>query len=76
MSPNAYVAVALQEATSDSPADEPLYREDFVLVYAESEEAARRCDASWARRTVRLNEPGRVFTLRCKRVVNAARALR
>ncbi|QYN16601.1 DUF4288 domain-containing protein [Amycolatopsis sp. DSM 110486] len=77
MSANAYVAVVLYEATSDSPAYEPLYREDFVLVYAESEEAAREAVTRRVEGETgsHRNEQGELITLRCKRVVDVARAL-
>ena len=72
-----YIAVVLYEATSDSPAHEPLYREDVVLIRATDEDAARE---AVRRRTENetggyRNEDGELITWTCKRVVDVARAL-
>ena len=72
-----YIAVVLYEATSDSPAHEPLYREDVVLVHAADEDAAReavRRRAEGETGSYR-NERGELITWTCKRVVDVARAL-
>ncbi|MFI5609402.1 DUF4288 domain-containing protein [Amycolatopsis sp. NPDC051903] len=77
MSEKPYVAVVLYEATSDSPAYEPLHREDFVLVHAASEDEARdtvRRRAEAASGSHR-NERGELITWRCKHVVDVAQAL-
>ncbi|QRP44487.1 DUF4288 domain-containing protein [Amycolatopsis sp. FDAARGOS 1241] len=77
MSEKPYVAVILYEATSDSPAYDPLYREDFVLVHAASEgearEAVRR--RAEAESGSHRNECGELITWRCKHVVDVAQAL-
>ncbi|WP_033295264.1 DUF4288 domain-containing protein [Amycolatopsis jejuensis] len=72
-----YVAVVLYEATSASPTYEALYREDFVLVYADSEDEAREAVRRRAERETGSyrNEEGEVITWTCKRIVDVARAL-
>ncbi|WP_218023487.1 DUF4288 domain-containing protein [Nocardia altamirensis] len=77
MSRTPYIAVILFESTSDAPDYVPMYQEDFVLLYAESEDAARKLAVAAAKEqecTYR-NEQGENITLALKGIVDVNRSL-
>ena len=69
-----YIAVLLYEALSESADLQPLYREDFVLIMATSEEEAGSRAASHGRgqETSYKNELGEVIRWSLKAVVDVA----
>lgn len=72
-----YIAILLYETSSDAADYEPLYREDVVVVYAESLDAARGRVMARARAEEGSyeNEAGEVITWRLKHLVDFNRAL-
>ncbi|NNH72901.1 DUF4288 domain-containing protein [Nocardia uniformis] len=72
-----YVAIVLYETSSDAADYEPLYREDIVVVYAESAAAARERAMARARAEEGgyANAAGEVITWRLKHLVDVTRAL-
>jgi hypothetical protein len=69
-----YVAVLLSESSSDAPGYEPLYDESFVLIHADSVEAAteRAHGLGQAEQTSFRNQFGETITWRLKHVVDVA----
>ncbi|QIS09042.1 MULTISPECIES: DUF4288 domain-containing protein [Nocardia] len=72
-----YIAVVVYESTSDSPGYEPMYQEDFVLLYAGSEDEARKLahEAAVAQETTYENERGELIKVSLKHVVDVNQSL-
>ncbi|MEV0711601.1 DUF4288 domain-containing protein [Nocardia aurea] len=72
-----FVAVLLYESTSDAADYEVMYQEDFVLLYAESEEAARKLalDKAKEQECTYQNGQGETITLSLKHVIDVASAV-
>ncbi|MFI6867059.1 DUF4288 domain-containing protein [Nocardia sp. NPDC050406] len=72
-----YIAIVLYETSSDAADYEPLYREDVVVVYAESPERARERVLARARAEEGsyANEAGDTITWSFKQLVDCNRAL-
>ncbi|MGW4846388.1 DUF4288 domain-containing protein [Nocardia brasiliensis] len=73
----AYIAVVVFESTSDSPDYTTLYQEDFVLLYADSADAARELALAAAREQecTYQNEQGETITLSLKGIVDVTPTL-
>jgi len=73
----AYVAVLLFESSSDAPDYEPLYDESFVLIEADSIDAAaqRALELGNAGDTSFENEAGETIVWKLKHVVDVADAV-
>ncbi len=71
-----FVAVILYESTSDSKGFSVLYREDFVLIYAESEGDALRIATERAKgeECAYVNEYGETIHTTVKHMVDVNRA--
>ncbi|MGW0248717.1 DUF4288 domain-containing protein [Nocardia goodfellowii] len=72
-----FIAVLVFESKSDSANYKPLYREDTVLVYADSEEAARDIvlDRARAEEGSTTNAEGQTIALSLKHVVDVSPCL-
>lgn len=72
-----YIAVIAYEFSSDAPHYQPLYREDFVLIKASSQEDAQQKTLQLAQKqeTAYKNEQGENITLTLKHVIDVSPAL-
>jgi len=72
-----YIAVIVYEFSSDAPQDQPLYREDFVLIKASSREDAQQKTLQLAQKeeTTYKNEQGENITVTLKHVVDVSSVL-
>ncbi|WP_053926544.1 DUF4288 domain-containing protein [Streptomyces chattanoogensis] len=71
-----HVAIVLMEAHSDAAERPPLFQENFLLVHAPDEKAARERVAGWARRaaTSYRNDEGETITWRLRTIVDVKEA--
>lgn len=72
-----YIAVIVYEFSSDAPQYQPLYREDFVLIKASSQEDAQQKALQIAQKeeTAYKNEQGENITLTVKHIIDVWPAL-
>lgn len=72
-----YIAVIVYEFSLDTPQYQPLYREDFVLIEAFSQEDAQQKTLQLAQKqeTAYKNEQGENITLTLKHVVDVSPVL-